>query len=148
MEKRGSLDKERYLFIYTKKKLELHSKMSIVYCLMGLEEGCKSTPNTLYTSNDVRAVDAGVGNVWRLMSFSFRWSTSSVISDPPTHCRCSPLAIFVRDSFNGGGFPDPKLKLMLNLPVFRVIEADLYHWFLHPLQWLVWKFCCLARSCS
>ena len=72
MEKRGSLDKERYLFIYTKKKLELHSKMSIVYCLMGLEEGCKSTPNTLYTSNDVRAVDAGVGNVWRLMSFSFR----------------------------------------------------------------------------
>ncbi|KAF3594917.1 hypothetical protein DY000_02020017 [Brassica cretica] len=66
MEKRGSLDKERYLFIYTRKKLEFHSKMSLVYCLMGLEGGCKSTPNTLYTSNDVRAVDAGVGN--RLIS--------------------------------------------------------------------------------
>ena len=44
--KRIPLDKERYLFIYTKKKLGLHSKIDIIYCLMGLEGVCKSTPNT------------------------------------------------------------------------------------------------------
>ncbi|WZY69888.1 hypothetical protein YC2023_002128 [Brassica napus] len=45
MEKKRSFDKESCISIYTKKKLGLHSKMSLVYCLMGLEVGCKSTPN-------------------------------------------------------------------------------------------------------
>ena len=33
------------LFIYTKKKLGLHSKIGLAHCLMGLERGCKFTPN-------------------------------------------------------------------------------------------------------
>ena len=39
-----SLDKERCISIYTRKKLGLHSKICLIYCLMGLERGCKSTP--------------------------------------------------------------------------------------------------------
>ncbi|WZY78128.1 hypothetical protein YC2023_024512 [Brassica napus] len=42
---RRRVQSQKYLFIYTRKKLELHNKMSLIYCLMDLEGGCKSTPN-------------------------------------------------------------------------------------------------------
>ena len=45
MAKRTLFDKDRYLFIYIRKRLEFHSKMSLIYCLMDFEGGCKSTPN-------------------------------------------------------------------------------------------------------
>ncbi|WZY77675.1 hypothetical protein YC2023_024059 [Brassica napus] len=45
MEKKRSLDKESCISLYTKKKLGFHSKMGLIYCLMGFEVGCKSTPN-------------------------------------------------------------------------------------------------------
>lgn len=38
-------NKERCISIYTRKKLELYNKMSLIYCLMGLEGECKSIPN-------------------------------------------------------------------------------------------------------
>ena len=36
----------RCVSIYTSKKLWFHSKMSLINCLMDLEGGCKSTPNS------------------------------------------------------------------------------------------------------
>ncbi|WZY99604.1 hypothetical protein YC2023_071933 [Brassica napus] len=63
--------KERCLFIYTKKKLGLHIKMGLVYCLMGYIGGCKSTPTLfalLITSQEwlERLILAGQMNIRRM----------------------------------------------------------------------------------
>ena len=38
-------DKEMCISIYISKKLELHSKIDIIYCVIGFEGGCKFTTN-------------------------------------------------------------------------------------------------------
>ena len=44
------LSHKEELLIYRKICLGFSSQMGLVHCLMGLEGGCKSTPNRVYTS--------------------------------------------------------------------------------------------------